>query len=424
MEEKIPQDKQQEKSFALQFPDPPLISDFSSAEWEGWFRDLPLGQNASQSQASTSLHTLDKQASVNVANGHYLSSQFTPGSASATESSQHTPASSVPSSHWTPASINSTPKTAGLTSMNGSLPVAMSNGSHATAPLPDVDQESMLKAIFGSDPCFSFPHGQASRNDPGAGQYVNGNGSSHASTSHIPLLSPPGLGDLASAAAVSSSTTTTPHLSIEARLSYLSLDFSAALDQCDPSRSTLSSDEAIRSRAESKLMDLFARADQVWCEMDRVGSDRMKKMYKVIEECDRNHNDDKTLAARHSSSLQGPFTSAGAMLALSLSFQMLDALRLLVKVINNKHTTTNFMSTFQQNSAPLPSHLEIPILQTLVKHYLDRLITKLENVINYARIWHHLGENLGPGPHDSCAVQIQGAKVKNDLQELKKSTDF
>lgn len=264
-----------------------------------------------------------------------------------------------------------------------------------------------------------------------------------------------------------SSTRTNAHLSIEARLSHLSLEFSAALDRCDPSRKNINSGvdddgndggndrdaeaEAAQqetSKAEAHLLSLFAQADDVWCEMDRVGADRMKKMYDIIETLRKKdkdeaegegetqaspniesprptHDPSKSLAVRYSKSLQGPFTSAGAMLALSLSFQMLDALRLLSSILDTANasahstqTLSTILTSFQFDAHPLNSTLHVPILASLRNHYLHRLIHKLDNVITYARTWHHLGEGMGPGPHDSCAVQIQGAKVKGDLLEL------
>lgn len=464
--------QQPQAPFSLNFPNPPLIPDFSSAEWEWWFRELPLGGGGGSSGTGVQQPIPPANVGGFTRNGN--------------GSSAYTPA-------YSPSSLQTTQSTPSGYQTNGFDLQTPNTAPSSTNSVADADQEALMRAIFGSDPCLSF---QASDVAGFAQAFATAAGASAAaatptSTMPTPVPGPllsrepswqsvagktesaardqcPTVKESSSSHAPPVSHASEAHLSIEARLSYLSLEFSETLHQCDPSRGGVSSHENIggnggevvsprRRTAASHLMKLFARADEVWTEMDSVGADRMKKMYEVLERQSDGHisggggedtscNDSNDaaalssssssssvstrppLAARYSRSLQGPFTSAGAMLALSLSFQMLDALRLLSKILNSTPSQKALVSmidsileSFSFDSHPLVDSLQKPMLACLRDHYLGRLIERLDHVINYARVWHHLGEGLGPGPHDSCAVQIQGAKVKGDLEELRMS---
>lgn len=601
--------------FALNFPIPPSVQDFEANEWEGWFRDLPM--------FAPSLVTAgaNNGAFAPGANASYGHNAMGTSASQATASTLSNDAPSRNASLGT--SINGGPFDVGAGAM------VPSRGLDERAGGEQQDQESIMRLLFGLDPCFA-PQGDSQPgkdagnvlDKPGTtGLSSTGTTASHSSspwapastsTSHStstlsPLVSfegsqnaqsspnrEPSLQDLANAALLerphhsaestqqssrrptlvtpfdspqsveatkpwgktevaASQTSTTqshdvkepirmpPDRSIEARLSSLSVDFSSALDLCDPSRMpTPGEDQSLsgqrhsggepadtkRREGESRLLPLFVRADELWEEMVWWGSVRVGKV------------PGSSAGPRAGQRIQQPLSPAASMLTLSLSFQMLDALRLLSAIIeaqgqgrsrsregtqgdtipacrpflasasgdatsrslsslispyrlhSSPSTPTNPLggkdpSGAQPTSAPttsvpnaqsqsqaqspsslrslsapgraptssldvadpsaprapssatataaaaagdppcfpLPTSLHLPLLTALRDHYMSRFTMHLSTVIDQARVWHDVGENMGKGPHGHCAVQVQGARVLRGLDEVRRRSN-
>lgn len=257
--------------------------------------------------------------------------------------------------------------------------------------------------------------------------------------------------------------------SVEAQLSSICVDFSAALDLCDPARvsgsaATVQDDADDRSQGEgeSQLLALFVRAQDAWTQIEEMGQARIARVRQAIDERRSNGRLESLAdAASEVSSgrdepgtgqtakqqkakqdVQKPLSTAGSMLALSLSFQMLDALRLLdgllekfcEQVENSVSTKTGWptgsvasrasciLSQVKISSEDLPNSLLLPFLTSLHDHYAVSLEASLRSVISHARDWHEY-EGQGCGPHHFCAVQVQGERVVDELVQMRHRAD-
>lgn len=249
------------------------------------------------------------------------------------------------------------------------------------------------------------------------------------------------------------SSSRSPCQSLEAQLSSICVDFSAALDLCDPSRvsdaSAANEKTAVirrRQEGEKKMLGLFMRAQATWSEIEEMGQLRVVHIQKALEE--RGSGSEPSLSSHRghmartaTKILEKPLSTAGSMLALSLSFQMLDALRLLDGLLDQMKSSqssshseiapspdsvesqiASILSSVRIDSCALPPTLCAPLLGSLQEHYTHSLASSLNSVISHARDWHEY-EGKGCGPHHFCAVQVQGKRVVQGLQELSKKAE-
>ncbi|CAO1628103.1 unnamed protein product [Parajaminaea phylloscopi] len=265
-----------------------------------------------------------------------------------------------------------------------------------------------------------------------------------------------------------------PGQSIEAQLSAICVDFSAALDLCDPGRMANSAEDTDRRDAsqsiregEGQLLSLFVRAEAAWTEVENMGRARIVVVREAIQE-QRKHKSapghtvpespgetpspesrigpsrnplDRKRSVR--GNIEKPLSSAGSMLALSLSFQMLDALKLLDGLLEResgpvgrspaddivgstptrppiasvRDQAATILAPMRIDACRLPAALLVPLLTSLHEHYTLSLRSSLQSVISHARDWHEY-EGAGCGPHHFCAVQVQGKRMVQELELL------
>ncbi|PWN29591.1 hypothetical protein BDZ90DRAFT_230453 [Jaminaea rosea] len=505
----------------FRWPDPPATPDFGAAPWEDWFRSLGptsttntpgMDQNHSASHNGAGLSSFNVGAGINLGGlggdptafmGCHPALHATPRTLEATTgmSNQTTMQSSPP-----PPAESTMPK---LTRINSTMSFdGRDDGrqSHQSrgGPTPQAPSPSM-RANLAASPINASSTAPAKPTSKAAAAAPHSCGSTSAAS----------LADFRPS-------------NLEIRLSAISAGLSTALDDCDIDRilgSGLTRRQARRRRveAERKLLMLLVEADDVWREINRLGAARMKEVEALIASdprpeasssstegeangassssssasnadrpvalgCGHNHERvgggtiptatvtiKERMYALGKGSLVEPIRVTTSMLALSLSYQVCDALRLISRLLDqageyqgNYHDEAdgsgdadaddgeeegaeNDEAGTEDNRSPgdaasvataedpaveaarrlaniispvliagraLPPSLHRPLVASLWTHHGESLLASLVSTISHSQDWHHLGEGQGKGPHSFCAMQTQGARVVSSLEAL------